>query len=92
MITKEEVESNVLTPYEYDIIIEGEYLIESFKPNEGLMYEVFHSKEEFKKQFYKYNKGKTSINSVFKLVWSSDFIHFNEDACGDFIYIKEPIH
>jgi len=92
MIKKNEVKENILTPHEYDIINEGDYLVWSDKPNEGIMYESFDSKEEFKKAFYKYNKDKTAVDAVFHLVWSSDFIHFNEDVTGDYIYIKEPIH
>lgn len=92
MITKEEVKHKVLTAIEYDIIQEGDYLPFSDKQNKGLMHEVFHSKEEFKKEFFKCNEGKTSLRAIFNLVWCSDYIHFNEDAYGDFIYIKEPIH
>jgi len=90
MIKKEEVKSRLLSPIEYDIIYEGDYL--PFNEKGGLMYNIYDSKESFKSAFYKCNKGKTSINAIFYLVWESDFIHFNEDIFGDFIYIKEPLH
>ena len=92
MIKKEELESRVLNCYEYEIITEGEYLPQILRRNEGLMYETFGSKEEFKVAFYKHNKGKTSINAMFHLVWSSDYLNFNKDITGDFIYVKPPEH
>ena len=51
MIKKEELESRVLNCYEYEIITEGEYLPQILRRNEGLMYETFGSKEEFKAAF-----------------------------------------
>ena len=86
MIKEEEVKNEVLSASEYDIINEGEYL------PYATMYNTYDSKYEFKNDFFLHNKGKTALRAVFELVWGSDFIHFNKDVTGDFIYIKEPIH
>lgn len=90
MILKEEVKNNMLSFHEYDIITEGDYL--PLITNGGLLYNCYESKSEFKTAFYECNKGKTALDSVFGLVWSSDYIHFIEDVCGDHVYIKEPLH
>ena len=86
MIKKEELKNRLLTPYEYDIIYEGEYLTDE------IMYSTFDSKKEFKEAFYKYNKGKTAIDTVFNLVWGSDFLHFQEDVTGNYIWVSPPVH